>query len=63
MLGQIRSRLHVLRARRTSIAGEHKQVRQSWRPVLEARHAVDDEIERLLEDRKRLRIDRPNGLT
>jgi DNA invertase Pin-like site-specific DNA recombinase len=62
MLGQIRSRLHVLRARRTSIANEHKQVRQSWRPVLEARHAVDAEIEQLLANRKRLRVDRPKWL-
>jgi DNA invertase Pin-like site-specific DNA recombinase len=62
MLAQIRSRLNVLRARQTSIASEHQQVRQSWRPVLEARQAVDDEIERLLADRKRLRIDRPKWL-
>jgi DNA invertase Pin-like site-specific DNA recombinase len=62
MLAQIRSRLNILRARQTSIASEHQQVRQALRPVLEARNAVDAEIERLLADRKRLRIDRPKWL-
>jgi hypothetical protein len=62
MLGQIRSRLHVLRARQTSIASEHQRVRQSYRPVLEARQVVDAEIEHLLATRKRLRIDRPKWL-
>lgn len=62
MLGQIRSRLHVLRRRRASIASEYKQVRQSSRPVIEAQNAVDAEVRQLLADRKRLRIDRPKWL-
>ena len=32
------------------------------RPVLESRHTVEAEIERLLADRKGLRIDRPRWL-
>jgi DNA invertase Pin-like site-specific DNA recombinase len=62
MLAQIRGRLNILRARQTSIANERQKVRQSCRPVLEARNAVDAEIEHLLADRKRLRIDRPKWL-
>ena len=37
-------------------------MRQMSRPVLEARQAAEAEIERLLADRKRLRIDRPKWL-
>jgi DNA invertase Pin-like site-specific DNA recombinase len=62
MLGVIRSRLHSLRGRRASLASEHQQLRQSSRPVREACQAVDLEIEHLLADRKRLRIDRPKWL-
>jgi DNA invertase Pin-like site-specific DNA recombinase len=62
MLTQIRSRLYDLRRRLASIIEEQPRVRQMSRPVLEARHAVEAEIGRLLADRKRLRIDRPKWL-
>ena len=61
-LKQIRIRLHVLRGRQASINAEHVQVRQSLRPVIAARDAVDAEIATLLADRKMLRIDRPRWL-
>ena len=38
---------------------EYPLLHQSWRPVAGARTSVDTEIERLLAERKRLRIDRP----
>jgi hypothetical protein len=41
---------------------EHVQVRQSLRNVNEARQAVETQIEKLLLERKRLRIDRPKWL-
>ena len=44
------------------MVSEHRQLRQSGRAVLEARQAVEDQIERLLEERKRLREDRPRWL-
>jgi hypothetical protein len=62
MLAQIRIRLHILRRRKASMAAEHKQLRQSLRPVLEAEKSVDAETVKLLADRKRLRIDRPKWL-
>ena len=62
MLMIMRSRLHQLRRRLASIIEEQPLVRQMSRPVLEARRAVEAEMERLLADRKRLRIDRPKWL-
>jgi hypothetical protein len=62
MLTHIRVRLHTLRERRASLIADHPQIRQSLRPVLEARQSVENEIERLLAERKRLRIDRPKWL-
>jgi hypothetical protein len=62
MLAQIRSRLNVLHRRQDSIASELGQLRQSSRPSLAARQAVDAEIAHLLTDRKRLRMDRPRWL-
>jgi len=62
MLTQIRMRLRALRLRLASIIAEQPKVRQMSRPVLEARQAVEAEIEKLLVDRKRLRIDRPKWL-
>jgi len=62
MLMIIRSRLYDLRRRLASIISEQPKVRQMTRPVLEARQAAEAEIERLLADRKRLRIDRPKWL-
>jgi hypothetical protein len=61
-LKQIRIRLHTLRVRQSSIRTERTQLRQSSRPALAASGSVDDEIARLLDDRKRLRIDRPRWL-
>jgi DNA invertase Pin-like site-specific DNA recombinase len=61
-LTQIRARLHVLRERRKSMISEHTQLRLSSRPVLAARESVDSEIDRLLAERKRLRITRPKWL-
>ncbi len=61
-LGQIRNRLCTLRQRQISIRSEHAQLRQSSRPVLAASESVDDEIRRLLAERKRMRIDRPKWL-
>jgi DNA invertase Pin-like site-specific DNA recombinase len=61
-LTQIRVRLHTLRGRQASIGAEYAQVRQSLRPVIAARDAVDDEITKLLAERKMLRIDRPRWL-
>lgn len=62
MLNHIRVRLHTLRLRLASIVSEQPKVRQMSRPVLEARQAVESEIENLLADRQRLRIDRPKWL-
>jgi DNA invertase Pin-like site-specific DNA recombinase len=62
MLMTIRGRLYDLRQRLASIIEEQPLVRQMSRPILEARNAVEGEIERLLSDRKRLRIDRPKWL-
>ena len=61
-LTQIRLRLHTLRGRQASIGAEYAQVRQSLRPVIGARDAVDAEIAKLLAERKMLRIDRPRWL-
>jgi DNA invertase Pin-like site-specific DNA recombinase len=61
-LTQIRVRLHTLKERQTSLRLEHAQLRQSLRPVLAAREDVDKEIVALLNERKRLRIDRPKWL-
>jgi DNA invertase Pin-like site-specific DNA recombinase len=62
MLKQIRRQLHALRYRLVSIVEEQPKVRQMSRPVVAARRSVEDDIERLLADRKRLRIDRPQWL-
>jgi hypothetical protein len=61
-LKQIRLRLHTLRGRQASIGDEYARVRQSLRPVIGARDAVDAEIAKLLAERKMLRIDRPRWL-
>jgi DNA invertase Pin-like site-specific DNA recombinase len=61
-LKQIRLRLHTLRGRQASIGAEYAQVRQSLRPVIAARDAVDAEMTKLLAERKMLRIDRPRWL-
>jgi hypothetical protein len=62
MLRQIRMRLQTLRGRLASIRAEQSVTRQSLRPVQEAKQAVECEIDQLLADRKRLRIDRPRWL-
>jgi len=61
-LAYIRTRLRNLRTRRDSMISEHAQLRQSLRPVVAARQTVEDEIETLLTQRRRLRIDRPKWL-
>ena len=61
-LKQIRLRLRTLRERKESIRTEYTQVRQSLRPVIGARDAVESEIAKLLAERKMLRIDRPRWL-
>jgi DNA invertase Pin-like site-specific DNA recombinase len=61
-LTQIRVRLHTLRERQATLRSEHAQLRQSLRPVLTVRDNVDREIAALLNERKRLRIDRPKWL-
>ena len=61
-LRHIRVRLHTLRERRLSLAADYDLLHQSRRPVIDARDSVDAEIERLLAERKRLRIDRPKWL-
>jgi DNA invertase Pin-like site-specific DNA recombinase len=62
MLSHIRARLHALRSQRASMISEHAQLRQSLRNVNEARMSVEAQIEKLLLERKRLRIDRPKWL-
>lgn len=62
MLREIRMRLQTLRARAASIRAEQPITRQSLRPMQEARQAVESEIDQLLADRKRLRVDRPRWL-
>jgi DNA invertase Pin-like site-specific DNA recombinase len=57
-LMQIRGRLHTLRKRQTSLRSDHATLRQSLRPIVAA-EAVSREIETLLVERRRLRIDRP----
>ena len=44
------------------MVSEHAQVRQSGRLVVAARRSVETEIESLLAQRKRLRVDRPKWL-
>ncbi len=61
-LASIRRRLKTLRERRESMVSEHGQLRLSNRPVVAARQAVETEIESLLAQRKRLRVDRPKWL-
>jgi len=61
-LRQIRLRLHTLRGRQASINAEHALVRQSLRPALEVRETVEKEIQQLLDERKRMRVDRPKWL-
>jgi hypothetical protein len=51
-----------LRERRLALAADYDLLHQSRRPVIDARDSVDAEIERLLAERKRLRIDRPKWL-
>jgi hypothetical protein len=62
MLDHISRRLRKLRSQRASMVAEHRQLRQSGRAVVEARQAVEGQIERLLEERKRLREDQPRWL-
>jgi DNA invertase Pin-like site-specific DNA recombinase len=61
-LAYIRRRLRTLRTRRDSMISEHAQLRQSSRPVAAARQAVEDEMDTLLTQRKRLRFNRPKWL-
>lgn len=62
MLDHIRRRLRGLRSQRASMIAEHQQLRQSSRAVLEPRRAVEAEIAKLVDDRERLREDRPRWL-
>ena len=61
-LAYVRRRLAALRERRASMISEHRQLRLSHRPVVAARQGVEDEIDALLAQRKRLRVDRPKWL-
>src|ERR1700720_4372345 len=57
-LKQIRIRLHTLRQRLETINAERTQLRRGSRPVQAAAGSVETEIRQLLEERKRMRIDR-----
>jgi hypothetical protein len=61
-LKQIRIRLHTLRQRLTTIKTERPQLRHGSRPVRAAAVSVETEIDQLLDERKRMRIDRPRWL-
>jgi len=61
-LAYIRRRLRVLRERQASMAAEYDLLHQSHRPVMAARVSVQNEIDSLLAQRHRLRIDRPKWL-
>jgi DNA invertase Pin-like site-specific DNA recombinase len=61
-LKQIRIRLHTLRQRHTVIQIEKSQLRHGSRPVMAATVSVETEIKQLLDERKRMRIDRPRWL-
>ncbi len=61
-LGQIRHRLHMLRLRRTSMDADRPRNWQISRPTLDAIEQVECEIQQLLDERKKLRFDRPRWL-
>jgi DNA invertase Pin-like site-specific DNA recombinase len=61
-LKEIRIRLHTLRQRMTTIEMERPQLRHGSRPVQAASVSVEAEINQLLDERKRMRIDRPRWL-
>jgi DNA invertase Pin-like site-specific DNA recombinase len=61
-LKQIRIRLHTLRQRMATIDAERTQLRRGSRPIRAAAENVEREIGQLLEERKRMRIDRPRWL-
>jgi DNA invertase Pin-like site-specific DNA recombinase len=61
-LKQIRIRLHTLRHRLATIDAERTQLRRGSRPVRAASDSVETEIRQWLEERKRMRIDRPRWL-
>ncbi|HJS84679.1 MAG TPA: recombinase family protein [Acetobacteraceae bacterium] len=58
-LRHVRSRLYQLRERRDSIDLECPSLRQSSRPAIAAKQAVGMEISKLLEERRRLRLNKP----
>lgn len=61
-LQQIRVRLHVLRARHASIEADRPLNWQHSRPIRDVAQQTVTEMERLLDERKKLRIDRPRWL-
>jgi hypothetical protein len=61
-LGQIRHRLHTLRLLRSSIEADRPRNWAISRPTLDAIEHVEREMQQLLDERKRLRIDRPRWL-
>jgi DNA invertase Pin-like site-specific DNA recombinase len=61
-LAYIRRRLKTLRSRWVSMAAEYDRLHLSHRPVIAARQSVENEMESLLGQRKRLRTDRPKWL-
>ena len=61
-LGQIRQRLHTLRKRQASIEVDRPRNWQISRPTLDALEQVNREMQQLLDERKKLRIDRPRWL-
>jgi DNA invertase Pin-like site-specific DNA recombinase len=61
-LGRIRQRLHTLRTRRASIGVDRQRNWPISRPTLAAVDQVDREMQQLLDERKKLRIDRPRWL-
>ena len=58
-LRHIRSRLYQLRERQAPVEAERPGLRQSSRPAVAAKQAVGREISGLLEERRRLRLNKP----
>jgi DNA invertase Pin-like site-specific DNA recombinase len=61
-LQQIRVRLHTLRTRLASMEAERPLNWQINRPTRDALHQTRTEMEQLIDERKKLRIDRPRWL-
>lgn len=61
-LKQIRIRLHTLRQRMVIINSDRVNLKRGSRPIQAAADSVQTEIRQLLEERKRMRIDRPRWL-